>query len=327
MYTRVICDAHAQPDCGVLMDRFDEDNEERRSGKGKGKGKGKSRGGHDHRAREKKDWKVVQRERQRQHTFPNKDDDDEGSPITAEERTAAAAAAAAAVTQDEEAATARQLHVKLAMWDFCQCDSKKCSGRKLLRLGCVRKLTLARPFPGLVLTPEGTQAVSPHDKRIVEEAGIAVIDCSWACIATTQLSRARGTHPRLLPFLVAANPINYGRPVKLSCAEALAAALYIAGFRDDAALLMDKFAWGHSFLDINRQLLDRYASCEDSAAIVSLQQDYIREAEAEVEQRRQQRQQQHPQHATADTDDEDYIAPNPNRHPDDSETDGDEDGD
>jgi ribosome biogenesis protein Tsr3 len=60
----------------------------------------------------------------------------------------------------------------------------------------------------------------------------------------------RRGHHRLLPFLVAANPVNYGKPFKLTCAEALAATLLIVGRHDDARLVMDQFGWGPEFLKV-----------------------------------------------------------------------------
>ncbi|KAF5304436.1 hypothetical protein FQR65_LT07966 [Abscondita terminalis] len=169
-----------------------------------------------------------------------------------------------------------ELQFQVAMWDFNQCDPKKCSGRKLARLGLVKPLKIKQRFPGIVLTPTADKCLSPDDKEVLLDKGLAVVDCSWARIDETPLGSLRPKYGRLLPFLVAANPINYGRPCQLSCVEALAAAMYIAGYSDIAEKYLSKFTWGHSFLDLNKELLDNYAACKSSQEIISAQDDYIK---------------------------------------------------
>lgn len=122
----------------------------------------------------------------------------------------------------------RHMDIDLAMWDFNQCDGKRCTGRKLERLGMIRTLQLGAGWRGLVLSPEGRSAVSPADLAAVEANGLSVIDCSWALVEDLPYHRMKG-QARLLPYLVAANSVNYGKPSKLSCAEAIAATLYIVG--------------------------------------------------------------------------------------------------
>lgn len=171
------------------------------------------------------------------------------------------------------------------MWDFNQCDPKKCSGRKLARLNLVKCLKIKQKFHGLVLTPTGTKCVSPQDKSILETKGIAVVDCSWARLNDTPIAALKSSHPRLLPFLVAANPINYGKPCKLSCVEALAATMYITGFKNIAEYYLNQFSWGHSFLELNNEALELYANCTDSASVVEAQNDYIKKAQEEYAQK------------------------------------------
>lgn len=57
-----------------------------------------------------------------------------------------------------------------------------------------------------------------------------------------------------VPYLLATNPTNYGRPWRLNCVEALAAAFYITGLDAHAETLLSGFGWGNSFWEVNRRV-------------------------------------------------------------------------
>nr|AAN59771.1 Unknown protein [Oryza sativa Japonica Group] len=159
--------------------------------------------------------------------------------------------------------------------DFGQCDVKRCTGRKLSRFGLLKELRVTNGFGGVVLSPVGTQCVSKEDRHIVQRKGLAVVDCSWARLSDVPFVKLRCGAPRLLPWLVAANPVNYGRPCELSCVEALSAALIICGEEETAHLLLGKFKWGHSFLSVNRELLKAYSQCENGTEIINVQNSWL----------------------------------------------------
>lgn len=175
--------------------------------------------------------------------------------------------------------------VRLGMWDFSQCDPKRCSGRRLARMKMLQEFKLNTRFSGVILSPTGQRTLSPADKDILKQGGLAVIDCSWAQLEQVPFQRLPKGNECLLPFLVAANSVNYGRPYKLNCAEALAAGLYITGSIKDAELVMSKFSYGEEFIRLNKELLDLYMRAKDSDDIIRIQDEWLEEKRSLREQR------------------------------------------
>jgi len=167
--------------------------------------------------------------------------------------------------------------IRLFIYHMRQDDPKKCTALKLARFGIARLVLRLREIPlgSVVLNPFSEKALSPEDRGCVLRRGLVAVDCSWA-LAREVFPRIRGRH-RCLPYLVAANPVNYGVPTKLSTAEALASALYITGFRSQAQRVLSLFKWGQAFLQLNLEKLEAYSKARNSAGVVRLQRQFIPE--------------------------------------------------
>ncbi len=172
--------------------------------------------------------------------------------------------------------------VRIAVYNARQCDPKKCTALKLEHHGLVRGVTQVRFLPkrAVVLNPFSETAFSPADRDRIENFGLAALDCSWEKAERFLSTHVRGTS-RCLPVLIAGNPVNFGKPTKLSTLEALVAALFIAGFREQASELLAMYKWGHTFLELNREMLETYAGAKDSADVVELQSQFITNMEIE----------------------------------------------
>src|SRR5207249_11362583 len=63
------------------------------------------------------------------------------------------------------------------------------------------------------LTPKADRALSPADAARAERRGLAIVDVSWKRDTFPSVPQASG---RALPYLLAANPVNYGKPDRKS---------------------------------------------------------------------------------------------------------------
>ncbi|KAF7561998.1 hypothetical protein G7046_g2162 [Stylonectria norvegica] len=176
---------------------------------------------------------------------------------------------------------------KAACWDLGHCDPKRCSGKRLMRLGLMRELHMGQRHNGVIITPNGKQVVSPADRELMDQFGAAVVECSWARTEEVQWNKVGGKCERLLPYLVAANSVNYGKPWRLNCVEALAAAFAICGHFDWAQQILAPFSYGESFMEINSSILKRYAACTDAADVKKTEAEWMEQLEKEYAESRE----------------------------------------
>ena len=74
--------------------------------------------------------------------------------------------------------------------------------------------------------------------------------------------------------------MNYGKPLYLNTAEALAAALRIAGLARDAELLLAPFASGAAFFALNADAFEAYAAAVDSDGVAAAEARFLADCEA-----------------------------------------------
>lgn len=89
-----------------------------------------------------------------------------------------------------------------------------------------------------------------------------------------------------VPYLVAANSVNYGKPWRLNCVEALAATFFICGHEDWAHEVLAHFSYGEPFLEINAQILKRYAACTSEEEVKTAEEAWLAKIEREYTENR-----------------------------------------
>ncbi|EZQ03053.1 MULTISPECIES: DUF367 family protein [Acidianus] len=160
--------------------------------------------------------------------------------------------------------------MKVFVIEFHDDDPKKCTSRKMLRFK--KAISTNRP-KGIVLNPYAKEIISKNDINNAIKGGITIIDSSWNKSDNNFYEKHMFRNSRRLPFLLAGNPVNYAKPMMLSSIEAVFAALYILGFKDDAAELLALYKWMETFVSLNSELLDTYSGKDEND---------IREVEREV---------------------------------------------
>ncbi|KAF9611531.1 hypothetical protein IFM89_032931 [Coptis chinensis] len=204
-------------------------------------------------------------------------------------------------------------NIQLAMWDFGQCDAKKCTGRKLSRFGLLKEsiqfiaicqclcclgafyfnclthyLIYTFIFSSVTVTDPGNWIfLDMQELRVTSGfGGIVLSPVGTQCVskedhllmkrkglAVVDCSWARLSDVPFVKLRCSAPRLFRVWPVR-GTADILHLCFY-SGEEETANLLLGKFKWGHAFLSLNRELLKAYSECNNSAEIISVQNAWL----------------------------------------------------
>ena len=160
--------------------------------------------------------------------------------------------------------------MKVNVLMFNQDDPKKCTAAKLLRFGLAKRIKKTSEST-LVLHPFSKKILLSKDKTMIRS--ITGIDCSWN-LADGIFENSFGGVSRKLPPLLAGNPVNYSKLNKLTTVEAISSAAFLLGYESLSYQLMEKFNWGHTFFELNENLLKDYLGASSEEEVSMIIHDY-----------------------------------------------------
>ena len=153
---------------------------------------------------------------------------------------------------------------------FRQDDPKKCTAAKIVKFKLATSVRTTSSNT-ILLDPFAKRTLLNDDRLLADS--ITGIDCSWE-LAEKMFKKKFTGIARKLPPLLAGNPVNYSKLNKLTTVEAIAGAAFILGFEDLTNELLDKFKWGHTFYDLNRNLLEDYSKANSEEEINLIIKEY-----------------------------------------------------
>jgi len=111
---------------------------------------------------------------------------------------------------------------------------------------------------------------------------LVALDCSWKQLGPSidDITLSTNLQHRTLPVLLAANPVSWGQPGRLSTAEAISASLILLGRDIHAAKILSRLPFGDEFLKLNNQPLSAYSKAKSTDELVNMQWEFFDEPQS-----------------------------------------------